>query len=110
VVASMGRWQDGQVSIIHRTSLTPTKLELLTSWLPDRPWYQGGAPEPQLAKAGGFRLDDPAGEVGLEFMAATNTSGDEPVTYHVPLSYRGVPLPDGDGALIGTTERVISCW
>jgi hypothetical protein len=99
------RWQDGLVSIIHRTSLTPTKLELLTSWLPGRPWYQGGAPEPRLAKAGGFRLDDPEGEVGLEFMAATDTSGDEPVTYHVPLSYRGAPLPGGDGALIGTTEH-----
>jgi hypothetical protein len=93
------------MSIIHRTTLVPTKLELLASWLPSRPWYQGGAPEPLLAKVGGFRLDDPDGEVGLEFMAATDSSGDEPVTYHVPLSYRGAPLPDGDGALIGTAEH-----
>ncbi|HEY1703136.1 MAG TPA: hypothetical protein VGG75_25830 [Trebonia sp.] len=44
------------MAIIYRTTLTPTKLELLTLWLPSRPWYQGQAPD--LVKAGGFRLDD----------------------------------------------------
>jgi hypothetical protein len=92
------------MSIIHRTTLIPTKLELLTAWLPGQPWYQGGA-VPELSKAGGFRLDDPEGEVGLEFMAATDESGYEPVTYHVPLSYRGAPLPGADDALIGTMEH-----
>ncbi|MFI5657591.1 1,4-alpha-glucan branching protein [Streptomyces sp. NPDC051684] len=93
------------MSIIHRTTLKPTKLELLADWLPKQPWYQGsGAPE--LTKAGGFRLDDPAGEVGLEFMAATDTSGPEPVTYHVPMAYRGAPLEGAaDDALIGTVEH-----
>jgi maltokinase-like protein len=93
------------VAIIHRTTLAPAKLELLASWLPGRPWYAGEAALPRLAKAGGFRLDDPDGEVGLEFMAATDDSGDEPVTYHVPLTYRGAPLAGGDGALIGTAEH-----
>lgn len=93
------------MSIIHQTTLVPSKLELLASWLPGRPWYVGEAALPRLTKAGGFRLDDPAGEVGLEFMAATDDSGDEPVTYHVPLTYRGAPLEGGDGALIGTTEH-----
>ncbi|MER5951985.1 1,4-alpha-glucan branching protein [Streptomyces sp. NPDC001904] len=89
------------MSIIHRTTITPTKLELLAGWLPKQSWYRG-AGTPELARAGGFRLDDPAGEVGLEFVAATDTSGPEPVTYHVPMTYRGAPLPDADGALIGT--------
>ena len=93
------------MAIIHRTTMVPTKLELLTSWLPGRPWYAGEAAPPRLTKAGGFRLDDPDGEVGLEFMAATDDSGEEPVTYHVPLTYRGAPLPGGDGALIGTSEH-----
>ncbi len=93
------------MAIIHRTTMAPTKLELLTSWLPGRPWYAGGAALPRLTKAGGFRLDDPDGEVGLEFMAVTDDSGEEPVTYHVPLTYRGVPLADGDAALIGTSEH-----
>ncbi|MEV5612075.1 1,4-alpha-glucan branching protein [Streptomyces sp. NPDC052225] len=90
------------MAIIHHTTLKPTKLELLADWLPKQPWYQGsGAPE--LAKSGGFRLDDPAGEVGMEFMAVTDSSGPRPVTYHVPMTYRGAPLPDAPAdALVGT--------
>ncbi|WP_055489251.1 hypothetical protein [Streptomyces sp. TP-A0356] len=93
------------MSIIHRTTLTPGKLELLTSWLPTQPWYLGTGREPVLSKSGGFRLDDPRGEVGLEFMAATDECGDRPVTYHVPLSYRGAPLDGADEALLGTSEH-----
>jgi hypothetical protein len=92
------------MAIIHDTTLKPTKLELLTAWLPTRPWYVGdGAPE--LTKAGGFRLDDPEGEVGIEFMVAVDTSGPEPVAYHVPLTYRGAPLPGAEHALVGTMEH-----
>jgi len=92
------------MSIIHPTTMAPSKLELLTPWLPGQPWYLGEA-APRLTKAGGFRLDDPEGAVGLEFMAVTDDSGDEPVTYHLPLSYRGAPLAGADGALIGTGEH-----
>lgn len=92
------------MSVIHRTTLRPTKLELLTSWLPARPWY-GGAGEPELAKSGGFRLDDPRDEVGIEFMVATDTSGPRPVSYLVPLTYRSAPLDGADHALIGTMEH-----
>ena len=56
--------------------MTPGKLELLAAWLPARPWYLGTGHEPELAKAGGFRLDDPQGEVGIEFMVVTDASGD----------------------------------
>jgi hypothetical protein len=93
------------MAIIHRTTMEPTKLELLTSWLPGRSWYLGDHMVPLLTKSGGFRLDDPDGRVGLEFMAVTDDSGDEPVTYHVPLSYRGAPLTGANGALIGTSEH-----
>jgi len=93
------------MAIIHPVTMAPTKLELLTSWLPGRPWYLGGAVVPLLTKAGGFRLDDPDGRVGLEFMAVADASGDEPVTYHVPLSYRGAPLTGADDAIIGTAEH-----
>jgi len=92
------------MAVIHRTTLKPTKLELLTSWLPSRQWYLG-AGEPALAKAGGFRLDDPAGEVGIEFMVITDTSGGEPISYLIPLTYRGVPLDGREHALIGTAEH-----
>ncbi|MEW2631898.1 1,4-alpha-glucan branching protein [Streptomyces sp. NPDC048389] len=94
------------MAVIHKTTMEPGKLELLAAWLPARPWYLGAGREPELAKAGGFRLDDPQGEVGIEFMVVTDTSGDEPVAYHVPLSYRGAPL-DGaeETALVGTSEH-----
>lgn len=93
------------MAVIHPVTMAPTKLELLTSWLPGRPWYPGDRSVPMLTKAGGFRLDDPEGRVGLEFMAVTDASGDEPATYHVPLSYRGTPLTGADNALIGTAEH-----
>jgi hypothetical protein len=89
------------MSLIHRTTLKPTKLELLTDWLPTRPWYRAGAGQPSLTKAGGFRLDDPAWEVGIEFMVAADGS----TAYHVPMTYRGTPLDEIGDALIGTTEH-----
>jgi hypothetical protein len=52
------------MAIIHDTTMTPGKLELLTSWLPAQPWYFRTGRELELAKAGGFRLDDP---VPLEY-------------------------------------------
>jgi hypothetical protein len=93
------------MAVIHRTQLKPTKLELLTAWLPSRPWYRGGTGTPQLSRAGGFRLDDPRGEVGIEFLVVTDTSGAEPATYLVPLTYRGAPLHGAEHALVGTMEH-----
>lgn len=93
------------MAIIHRTTIAPTKLELLTPWLASRPWFSGGAGEPELAKAGGFRLDDPQGDVGIEFMVVTDTSGDHPAAYLVPLTYRGAPLDGAEHALIGTMQH-----
>ncbi|MFF3532938.1 1,4-alpha-glucan branching protein [Streptomyces sp. NPDC002466] len=94
------------MAVIHRTTLTPTKLELLDTWLPEQPWYRGTPGQrPELARTGGFRLDDPEGEVGIEFMAVTDTSGAEPVTYQVPFTYRGAPLAGADEALVGTSEH-----
>ena len=93
------------MSIIYRTTLTPGKLELLSEWLPTRPWYRLTGRAPELVKAGGFRLDDPEGEVGIEFMVAIDGSGAQPLAYHVPMTYRGLPLDGGEDYLIGTTEH-----
>ncbi|HXP54430.1 MAG TPA: 1,4-alpha-glucan branching protein [Streptosporangiaceae bacterium] len=91
------------MAVIHHTTLTPGKLELLAAWLPRQPWYRAGAGSPELARAGGFRLDDPDGRVGLEFMvvadAATGTA------YHVPATYRDSELPGAAEGLIGTAEH-----
>ncbi|MGW1656103.1 maltokinase N-terminal cap-like domain-containing protein [Streptomyces atratus] len=93
------------MAVIHHTTLSPTKLELLTTWLPAQPWYRSTGQQPELARTGGFRLDDPKGEVGIEFMVVTDTSGAQPAKYQVLFSYRGAPLPGADDALIGTTEH-----
>jgi Maltokinase N-terminal cap domain len=94
------------MAIIHHTTLIPTKLELLADWLPSQPWYRTTGRPPELARAGGFRLDDPKGEVGIEFMVVTDGQhGDELTSYLVPMTYRGNALAaDADG-LIGITEH-----
>ncbi|WP_225729192.1 MULTISPECIES: 1,4-alpha-glucan branching protein [unclassified Nocardia] len=92
------------MAVIHHTTITPTKLELLAAWLPSRPWYHGPA-EPVLTDAGGFRLDDPQGAVGIEFKIVTETSGEPERTYLVPMTYRGERLEGADHALVGTTEH-----
>jgi hypothetical protein len=86
---------------IYRTTLTPSKLELAAGWLVSRPWYRGSG-TPDLAKAGGFRLDDPDGEVGCEFMVVRDADG---TCYHLPVSYRGAAVPALAHALIGTSEH-----
>src|SRR5215469_3509953 len=93
------------MAVVHNTTLTPSKMELLAAWLPAQPWYRGTERQAEPAKAGGFRLDDPEGEVGIEFMVVNDGSGDHAHTYLVPLSYRGAPLDGADDALIGTTEH-----
>ena len=87
------------MAVIHDTTMTPTKRELLVRWLPGQPWFGGGAEE--LARAGGFRLDDPAGEVGLEFVVIRVADA----AYLVPMSYRGAPLAGAEAGLIGTSEH-----
>ncbi|MFE7119227.1 1,4-alpha-glucan branching protein [Streptomyces sp. NPDC057654] len=94
------------MATVYRTTMKPTKLELLTDWLPRQNWYAGGTATPALARVGGFRLDDPEGAVGIEFMVALDTAGQEPVAYLVPLSYRDAALTGiPDEALIGTSEH-----
>ena len=93
------------MAIIHHTTMSPGKLELLTAWLPAQPWYRQTGHQPELAKAGGFRLDDPQGEVGIEFMVVTDGSGYGATAYQVPLTYRAGALAGACGGLIGTSEH-----
>ena len=90
---------------IMATTLSPTKLELLAGWMGRQRWYATKGHEPRLRRLGGYRLDDPTGEVGIETIIVLDEGGPEPVVYQVPLTYRGAPLAGGEAGLIGTIEH-----
>lgn len=77
--------------------LAPSKHELLTAWLPTQAWWPTGAEvaEPEAS----FRLDDPAGEVGIETFLLRVGGG----VVQVPLTYRDSPL--AEGVLIGELDH-----
>ena len=92
------------MATIHQATLTPTKLELLANWLPDRRWYPGET-LPDLDRLGAFRFDDPDGEVGVETLVIRPSNGGPVV--QAPLTYRAAPLNGADYFLIGITEHSV---
>ena len=91
------------MATIHQATLTPTKLDLLSAWLPGRHWYPADTVA-GLQRVAACRFDDPAGEVGVEMFVVRDADG--PLV-HVPMTYRGAPLDDGELTLIGTTEHSV---
>ncbi|MBQ1033655.1 CG0192-related protein [Micromonospora sp. SD19] len=89
------------MALLHRATLHPTKLNLLTAWLPDRQWFAGPTGV-EVVSRGAYRFDDPAGEVGIETMLVAAADG--PV-HQVPLTYRATPLDGAEQWLVGTTEH-----
>ena len=94
------------MSVIYRTTMDPTKGELLAAWMPKQPWFEGDSTH-SLRVVGGFRLDDPKDKVGMEMILVLDETPEIPVLYHVPLSYRGAELDDASGALLGTSAHGI---
>ncbi|MDF1602284.1 hypothetical protein [Nocardioides sp. YIM 152315] len=90
------------MALLHRATLTPTKSEVIAEWLPKQSW---AARLPGLKPFGGYRLDDPAGEVGMEGMLLRSADG--AVVVHVPLTYRAAPLEGAEDHLVGTTEHSV---
>lgn len=87
------------MALLHRATIRPTKLELLTDWVPTQPWG-----EPGLDLVGAYRFDDPDGEVGLETHVVATAGGH---LLQVPLTYRGAPLAGADELLICTMEHSV---
>lgn len=84
------------MAVLHGdASLSPSKLEVLTAWLPSQPW----APRGPIEIIASYRLDDPAGHVGVECFALSVGSA----VVHLPVTYRGAPLEGG--VLIGEMEH-----
>jgi hypothetical protein len=93
------------MALIYQATLTPSKLALLTDWLPSRPWSGGPARLAQpLTQLGAYRFDDPAGEVGMESFLLAAADG---TILHVPLTYRSAPPAGAQDHLVGTTEHSV---
>lgn len=89
------------MAILHRAELVPSKLELLSEWLPTQPWATSAA---DLEQLGAFRFDDPDGEVGMETHLVRAGDGR---TFQVPLTYRAGPLEGGETYSIGTMQHSV---
>jgi hypothetical protein len=68
-------------------TLTPAFRDFLPGWIARQPWYSGTG-LPATRPVGFYRLEDPAGVVGLE----THLLTDGTAVYQIPMSYRGAPL------------------
>jgi hypothetical protein len=89
------------MALLYDATLTPTKRELLTAWLPTRSWFDGDAERKPVAS---FRFDDPDGEVGVECFLMAHADG--PILL-LPMSYRAAPLDGAEEHLIGTSEHSV---
>lgn len=86
-------------------TVTPAFARFLPPWIARQRWYAGKGRAPALSRVGGLRLEDPAGEVGMEVWLVLDESGRDPTIYQVPLTYRGAPLPGADHALVAVVEH-----
>ena len=89
------------MALLHRATVSPSKLELLTDWLPGRSWFPAGLP---LERVGSFRFDDPAGQVGVETLLVAAGDG---TLLQVPLTYRNAPVDGLERHLVGTAEHSV---
>lgn len=84
------------MALVHRATLSPSKQELIESWLPTRSWV---ARPTAISKIAEYRFDDPDGEVGVETIL---WQADDGAVLQTPLTYRARPLDGAETHLIGT--------
>lgn len=97
----IGRRYGVVMAILHEATISPRKDELIAPWLRTRAWWDG---EDERGPVGTFRLDDLAGEVGIECFLLGSGAGS---TLFVPVTYRGAPLPERERGLIGVMEHSV---
>jgi hypothetical protein len=91
------------VALLHKATLTPSKIELLQAWIPQQPWI-GDADLTTVEVVGAYRFDDPDGEVGIETHLLQTTDGQ---ILQVPVTYRGSPVAGAESLLIATTQHSV---
>src|SRR5262245_60786001 len=89
------------MALLHEARIEPRKDQLVAPWLRSRSWWDGVG---ERGPAGSFRLDDPAGAVGIEWFLLGSATG---TTLFVPLTYRDAPLARGELGLLGTMEHSV---
>ena len=89
------------MALLHEATISPRKDELVGPWLRTRAWWDG---ETERSPVGSFRLDDPAGRVGMECFLFGSASGS---TLFVPVTYRDAPVPGSEADLLGTMEHSV---
>jgi hypothetical protein len=87
------------MGVVHRATLSPSKQELVESWLPTRSWAAGHTVAGKLAE---YRFDDPLGEVGVETILWRTD-----VVVQTPLTYRAAPLAQAEPHLIGISAHSV---
>lgn len=90
------------MATLHVATLSPSKLELLTTWMPGQPDLAGHASELQVL--GAYRFDDPAGAVGIETHLLAGADGS---VLHVPVTYRASPVAELADHELGTLEHSV---
>lgn len=89
------------MALLYAAKLTPSKAELISTWLPTRRWF--GRPAATARPVAAYRFDDPDGEVGME-SHLLEVDGE---LLHVPVTYRAAELPGAREWLIGTMEHSV---
>lgn len=89
------------MGLVYSATLSPSKQELIESWLPTRSWTSGRT---VVSKLGEYRFDDPAGGVGVETILWRTDDG---AVLQTPLTYRAAPVAGAETNLIGTSEHSV---
>ena len=89
------------MALLYDAVLTPSKLELIESWLSMQPWFVG---ETVLESVAAYRFDDPEDTVGIETIIVASDAG---TVYQAALTYRGAALVGAEKWLIGTMEHSV---
>jgi hypothetical protein len=88
---------------IYEAQLRPTKIELLSRWVPTQSWASD-VDTTALESVGAFRFDDPDGEVGVETHLLRTADGQ---ILQVPLTYRAQALEGAEDSLITKMDHSV---
>lgn len=89
------------MGLFHVATSKPTKIDLVTNWLPTQPWAPVG--DSRVEVLGSCHFDDPEGDVGMQLFILSVAD----TVLHVPLTYRAAALGDAEDALLGTIEHSV---